>query len=109
MICSQGDVVLVGFDPTLGHEPQKRRPAVVVSTDECNRMSSLTFVAPITSTDNGYPLHVRITSSIDVHGCICVEQTRSVDLDARPCKVVGRLGEDDMAEVLTRLGAIFGI
>ncbi len=31
------------------------------------------------------------------------------DPNARPCKVVGRLGEDVMAEVPTRLGAIFGI
>ena len=31
------------------------------------------------------------------------------DPNARPCKVVGRLGEDVMAEVPTRVGAIFGI
>ncbi len=109
MICEQGAIIEVSFDPTVGHEPQKRRPAVVVSTDGCNRMSSLTFVAPITSTDNGYPLHVRITSNVDVQGCICVEQTRSIDLSARPCEIVGRLNEDDMAEVMACLGAIFGI
>ena len=44
MICEQGAIIEVSFDPTVGHEPQKRRPAVVVSTDGCNRMSSLSLI-----------------------------------------------------------------
>ena len=27
----QGDIIEVDFDPTLGHEPKKMRPAIVVS------------------------------------------------------------------------------
>jgi len=105
----QGDVIQVSFDPSLGHEPQKLRPAVVVSTTRSNVVSSLTFVAPITSVDNGFPLHVKISSDIDVVGCVCVEQIRSFDLVARPCKLVGKLNEADMSGVLERVGAVFGI
>ena len=57
-IYDQGDIIEVSFDPSIGHEPQKKRPAVVVSTYDFNMRSSLTFVAPITSTFNKYPLHV---------------------------------------------------
>lgn len=109
MIPSQGDIIEVSFDPTMGHEPQKRRPALVVSCDAFNRMASLTAVAPITSTDNGYPLHVRLPPESDVWGCVCVEQTRTLDLHARRYELVGRIDEDSMADVLERLGAMYGI
>lgn len=31
MVFEQGDIIEVDFDPTRGHEPQKKRPALVVS------------------------------------------------------------------------------
>ncbi|MCL2655659.1 MAG: type II toxin-antitoxin system PemK/MazF family toxin [Coriobacteriia bacterium] len=105
----QGDIIQVSFDPSLGHEPQKLRPAVVVSTTRSNVVSSLTFVAPITSVNNRFPLHVKISSDVDVRGYVCVEQTRSFDLAARPCTSVGKLNDDDMSAILERIGAIFGI
>lgn len=109
-IFCQGDVIEVNFDPTLGHEPAKRRPALVVSTDEFNLRSSMTFVAPITSTMNRYPLHVPVdVADADVHGCVCVEQTRAMDLAARPCKKLGEIEADGMNEVLNLLGSVFGI
>ena len=107
---SQGDIIEVNFDPTVGHEPAKRRPALVVSTDAFNIRSSMTFVSPITSTVNDYPLHVQIEDDdADIRGSVCVEQTRAVDLAARPCKKVGELRVEDMDEVLNLLGSVFGI
>lgn len=109
-IFSQGDIVEVNFSPSLGHEPAKRRPALVVSTDAFNMRSSMTFVAPITSVNNGYPLHLPIhAGDAGVRGCVCVEQTRAMDLSTRPCEKVGELGVDDMNEVLNLLGSVFGI
>ena len=109
MFFSQGDVIEVSFDPSVGHEPQKTRPGLVVSTDQFNRMSSMTMVAPITSTDSGYPLHVRITDNDDVWVCVCVEQTRAKDLSARRCRKNGALNDVDMSAVLDVVGAIYGI
>ena len=110
MVFQQGDIIAVSFDPSLGHEPQKRRPGVVVSSDDFNMKSSMTFVAPITTTKSNYPLHVVITEETDdIYGSVCVEQTRAMDLAARPSERVGRLCESDMAEVLTCLGAIFDL
>lgn len=108
MICEQGDIVEVSFDPTRGHEPQKTRPALVVSTNAFNLRSSLTAVCPITSTDNGYPLHVRIDDD-EIHGFACVEALRTLDLQERACRKVGVADGDAMGEVLSYIGAIFGI
>ena len=44
----RGDVFLVSFDPTLGAEIQKTRPALVLQNDIANRFSPITIVAAIT-------------------------------------------------------------
>lgn len=50
MLFEQGDLIEVDFNPTVGHEPAKRRPALVVSAGYFNNVvSSLTVVCPITS------------------------------------------------------------
>ena len=45
----RGDVYLVNFDPTLGAEIRKTRPALVLQNDIANRHSPITIVAAITS------------------------------------------------------------
>ena len=109
MICKQGDIIQVSFDPSVGHEPRKTRPGVVVSCDRFNLMSSLTMVTPITSTDNGYPLHIPITGHDDIHGCVCVEQIRALDLQHRRCEHIGIMNEHDMARILEAIGAVYDI
>ncbi|WP_165173462.1 type II toxin-antitoxin system PemK/MazF family toxin [Adlercreutzia sp. ZJ242] len=108
MICSQGDIIEVDFNPSVGHEPNKRRPALVISTDKFNLRSSLTAVVPITSVNNGYPLHVRIDGEC-VTGFACIEQVRTLDLSSRPCRKIETASEQTMGEALALVGAMFGI
>ena len=109
-VFNQGDLIDVSFDPSIGHEPAKRRPGLVVSADDFNIRSSMTFVAPITSTRNSYPYHLPIeVEEANVRGCVCVEQTRAMDLSARSCVKIGELGVNAMNEVLNLLGSIFNI
>ena len=109
MIYQQGDIVEVSFDPTVGHEPAKTRSALVISADDFNIRSSLTVVAPITSIVNGYPFHVELSKNNEVHGCVCVEQLRSLDLQKRLTRHLGIIDPDDMTLVLERVRAIYGI
>ena len=112
MIFNQGDIVIVDFDPTLGHEPQKRRPALIISDGYFNNvLSSLTVVCPITSTNNSHPLHIKIDDCTDgVTGSICLEQIRSIDLSKRNVEETGiKMDCATMTKVLDGLGAMFGI
>lgn len=43
----RGDIVVADFDPTLGHEQQGRRPAIVVTQEALNRLGMI-GVCPIT-------------------------------------------------------------
>jgi mRNA interferase MazF len=57
----QGDVVWADPDPTRGSEQAKARPWVVVSIDAMNRAPlGASIVVPLTRSDLGSPLHVRI-------------------------------------------------
>ena len=81
--------------------------------DPVNSQLLITFEQPkrkFQRTVNDYPLHVRISDNdADVRCGVCVEQTRAVDLSARPCKWLGELSVEDMNEVLNPLGSVFGI
>ena len=45
----RGEVYLVNFDPTIGAEIKKTRPALIIQNDIANRWSPITIVAALTS------------------------------------------------------------
>ncbi len=60
----RGEVWWVEFDPSVGSEIRKRRPAVIVSNDAANRSLARVVVIPITSnTSRQYPGEALVTLS----------------------------------------------
>ena len=58
----RGDVWWVEFDPAVGSEIRKTRPAVIVSNDAANRNLSRVVVVPVTSnTGRQYPGEAVVT------------------------------------------------
>jgi len=82
------------FDPTLGHEIKKTRPAVIIQNDVGNRYSPLTIVAAITSRVSTVPYPVEVVieasgaSGLDIRSAIRLDQIRTVDRQ----RLVKRLG-----------------
>ena len=113
MICEQGDIVSLNFDPSKRHEPAGRHYAVVLSPWEINRMSALTLLASITSTDNGYPLHIPIEPGNEVEGFVQCEALRAVDLGVREeqnaARIVGALDDATLAKVLACVMVVLGV
>lgn len=104
----QGDIIELDFTPAVGHEPAKRRPAVVASVYGFNSRSSLVMVVPITSTDNGYPLHVPVRAR-NVEGFAVVEATRALDVEQRGYRIVGSVDDATMRAIMAKLRGIFGL
>lgn len=81
---------MVDFDPTRGAEANKRRPAIIVSNDEANRMAAqvgrgVLTVVPVTSNVNRvYPFQVLLPSGsggLPHDSKAQAEQVRSIDAE----------------------------
>ena len=99
----RGEIYLVQFDPTVGHEIQKTRPAVVIQNDISNQHSPITVVAAISSqfSDPPFPREAVIEpeeSGLPKRSAVIVNQIRSVDRQ-RLQKRLGRLSGPSMERV----------
>jgi mRNA interferase MazF len=99
----RGEVYLVNFDPTIGAEVKKTRPAVVIQNDIGNRWSPITIVAAITSRfeDPLYPTEVLVRASeggLAVDSVVLLNQLRSID-KARLVRRIGALKAQTVREV----------
>jgi len=98
----RGEVFLVNFDPTVGAEAKKTRPAVVVSNDINNAHSSIVSISPITSNvTKVYSFEVEIppgVGGLKTRSKVMVNQTRAVD-KIRLRKKLGQLSEQIMEDV----------
>jgi len=109
----RGEVYLVSFDPTVGAEIRKARPAVVLQYDIANRYSPVTIVAAVTSkfTLPPYPTEVLITApegGLQVDSVVLLNQVRSIDRQ-RLIKCLGRLRTDTMKKVDQAIVISFGL
>ncbi|MEA3358363.1 MAG: type II toxin-antitoxin system PemK/MazF family toxin, partial [Thermodesulfobacteriota bacterium] len=99
---NRGDVFLVSFDPAVGAEAKKTRPALVVSNDVNNAHSPIVSIAPITSNAKRiYTFEVKVPSGcggLKTRSKVMVNQTRAVD-KIRLIKRIGNLPEEITVEV----------
>jgi len=77
-----GDIVMIDFDPQVGREQAKRRPALVLTNQRYNRASGLAVVCPLTSKRKPYPFALPVSVG-QVEGAILVDQLKSMDWSGR--------------------------
>lgn len=77
-----GDIVFMDFDPQVGREQAKRRPALILTDLRYNRASGLAVVCPLTSKVKTYPFSLPITVG-GVEGAVLVDQLKSMDWAGR--------------------------
>ncbi|MBD0302879.1 MAG: type II toxin-antitoxin system PemK/MazF family toxin [Tolypothrix sp. T3-bin4] len=99
----RGEVYLVSFDPTVGAEIQKSRPALVLQNDVSNEYSPITIVAAITSKfdEPVYPTEVLIQvpeGGLTINSVALLNHIRSIDKQ-RLIKRLGKLEESTVKQV----------
>lgn len=99
----RGEIYLVNFDPTLGAEIKKTRPALVIQNNVANHYSPIVIVAAVTSQFKFplYPTEVLLLSresSLKFDSVVLLNQIRSIDR-VRLAKRVGALPTETMARV----------
>ncbi|MCI0420273.1 MAG: type II toxin-antitoxin system PemK/MazF family toxin [Acidobacteria bacterium] len=111
MAPKRGDIWLVDFNPTIGAEIKKIRPAVVVSSDGIGALP-IKLVAPVTDWKDRYARqywHVRIDpdaqNGLIKPSAVDAFQLRGIDLQ-RFIRQLGRVSPTTMEEIILAIGAV---
>jgi mRNA interferase MazF len=109
----RGEVYLVNFDPTIGAEIRKTRPALVVQNDIANRHSPVTIVCAITSQydEPVYPTETLLSppeGGMKLQSVVLANQIRSVDRQ-RLVKRLGSVRPETMQKVDRALRLSLGL
>jgi mRNA interferase MazF len=108
---TRGDIWLVSFDPTVGSEIRKTRPAVVVSSDAVGRLP-VKLVAPVTEWKTYYRAnlwHVRIDPDPDngltKTSAVDTLQIRGMDR-LRFIHKLGKISSATLEEIVLSIAAV---
>ncbi len=94
----RGEVWLVSFDPSVGGEIQKTRPAVVLSNDTANALLNRVQVVPVSSqVSRLYPAEATITLGGERRKAMADQITTASK--QRLMRQLGELSKDDMDAV----------
>jgi len=95
---NRGEVWWVNFEPAMGGEIRKKRPAVIISNDISNKFLNRVQVAPITSKiDRLYPSEAYVT--LNEKQCKAMADQLTTVSKLRLMDLEGRLSISDMRKV----------
>ena len=95
---NRGEVWWIRFDPSVGGEICKTRPAIILSSDRSNKYLNRVQVAPLTSkVDRLYPSEVFVTLEGKKSKAIADQLTTTSK--QRLVSMIGRLSESDLRAV----------
>jgi len=107
----RGEIWRVGFDPTVGSEIKKTRPAVVISSDAVGKLP-VRLVAPFTGWQEhfeGNLWHIQVSptaqNGLEKESAADALQVRSVDT-SRFTEKLGRMHPPRLEEVVTAVALV---
>lgn len=104
-----GDIVWVDFDPVVGTEQAGRRPAIVLSDQDYNKLYPRSIVCPITRNSTPWPTKVILPAGMRTGGAVLADQPRTVHREGRGFRFIEAASPDVLAQVRAIVGELIGI
>ncbi len=96
----RGDIVWLQFKPQIGREQSGKRPALVLSHENYNKIVGLGVFCPITSKVKGYPFEVLLPDSIEIKGVVLSDQVKSFDWRKRKAEYICKVDNATINKVV---------
>jgi|SRR3954447_19247276 len=103
-----GDIVVLDFDPQVGREQAKRRPALVLTDIRYNRASGLAVLCPLTSKRKPYPFALPVNVG-GVEGAVLADQLKSMDWAGRRAEFHSKAGPAMLTKVRQYVAVLLSI
>lgn len=109
----RGDIIEIDFSPAAGREMRAPHPALVVSRSEYNAKFRFVTVLEITTVgrvarDNGFAVNLMVCPT-RTKGVVVCDKPRSLDIDARPWRVVEPCPADVLDEAVAIACQVMGV
>ncbi len=105
-IPKRGDIVWLQFKPQTGREQSGKRPAIVLSHENYNKVVGLGIFCPITSKIKAYPFEVLLPQKIEVKGVILSDQVKSFDWRKRNAQFICKVDATTIKKVVHLINKI---
>ena len=104
----RGDVYWINFDPSIGSEIKKKRPAVIIQDHYVAASSQTVLVCPIISSANIHPFDVKLkTDFLEKNSRARCIQIKTCDL-TRFLDFCGHLNKYTMDEIFEKIFILLG-
>lgn len=111
MKIKQFDIWLADLNPSIGTEPGKKRPVVIVQTDLLNESHLSTLICTITTNVQKEILLLRVhlrKGQLEKLSDVLVDQVRTID-NKRLIKKLGHLNKDQILKLKTNLRIVLDL
>ena len=106
---NRGEIWLVNFDPTLGSEMRKTRPAIIISGQPFNRFRRTVVVVPLSSAHERteFPLLIAMSSSGKPSVAV-IDQIKAAAKE-RFIRKLGAATDAEMDQINNALAVLLGL